>query len=70
MKDRKRFIITIEETVSQDFVVFADNDEEAKTIAIENYKNEEFVLEPGNLMAKQMAIHCDADDEITEWIEF
>ena len=70
MKEKKKYNITIEETVSQDFVVFADDDEEAKTIAIENYKNEKFVLEPGNLEAKQMQIRNLTDHEITEWIEF
>ena len=40
MKEKKKYIITIEETVSQDFVVFANDDEEAKTIAIENYKKD------------------------------
>lgn len=70
MKEKKKYIITIEETVSQDFVVFANDDEEAETIAIENYKKERFVLEPGNLEAKQMQIRNLTDNEITEWIEF
>ena len=38
MAEKRKYIITIEETISQDFVVFADNDDEAKKIATENYK--------------------------------
>ena len=70
MAEKRKYSITIEETISQDFVVFADNDDEAKKIATENYHKGEFVLEPGSLLAKQMAIHRVADGKKSEWTEF
>lgn len=65
----KKFVITIEELISQNFSVEANDAEEAMKIAEEKYKNNEFVLEPGNPVAKQMAI-IGPEDEATEWCEF
>lgn len=65
----KKFVITIEEFVSKEFVVEAKDAEEAMEIAEKKYKNGEFVLDPGELVAKQMAI-TEPDDEATEWCEF
>lgn len=65
----KEFTIVIEETVSQPFVVVANDAEEAMKIAEDKYKNGEFVLEPGELVCKQMTI-VSPDDELTEWTEF
>ncbi len=64
-----KFIVTIEEMVSEDFEVEAESAEEAMYIAEEKYKKCEFVLEPGRLVAKQMAIMF-PDSEVTEWTEF
>ena len=65
----EEYVITIEETVSQEFIVKADSAEEAMDIAQQKYRDCEFVLEPGNLVAKQMM--CEAPDgEVTDWIEF
>lgn len=64
-----KFTIIIEETVSQDFEVEAKNAEDAMKIAAEKYKNCEFVLEPGNLICKQMGV-VSPDNEMTEWIRF
>lgn len=66
----KKFIVTIEEMVSKEFKVLAEDNEEAEKIAAEKYKSGEFVLEPGNLVAKQMEIYNATDDEWTDWIEF
>lgn len=65
----KKYIVTIEETVSQNFEVEAENAEQAIELAENKYKNGEFVLEPGDVCFKQMAI-MNPDDEATEWIEF
>lgn len=65
----EKYIITIEELISQNFVVEASNAEEAMEIAEKKYKNNEFVLELGNLVAKQMAI-TEPENEATEWCEF
>lgn len=66
----KKFEVTIEEMVSKTFLIEAQSDDEAMEIAIEKYKNGEFVLEPGNLVAKQMEIHSLEKDTYTEWFEF
>lgn len=65
----KKFVITIEETVSQDFEVEAENAEQAVKLAKEKYRNEEFVLDPGEVCFKQIAI-TKPDGEATEWFEF
>lgn len=64
-----KFVIAIEETVSEYFEVEAEDAEEAIVIAEEKYNKGEFVLEPGNLVYKQMAIVKPAD-EVSEWIPF
>lgn len=65
----KRYTITIEETVAQDFEVEAETVEKALEIAKEKYNNAEFVLEPGELIHKQIAIKNPLKNEI-EWEEF
>lgn len=65
----KKYAITIEELVSKEFVVEAKDAKEAMEIAEKKYKNGEFVLDPGKLVAKQMAI-AEPDDEATEWCDF
>lgn len=65
----KRYKILIEETVVGAFHVEAENLEEAIDCAIKNYKNCVFVNEPGELVAKQMAI-VNPHEEVTEWFEF
>lgn len=69
-KGKKRFVVTIEETVSDEFELYAKTDEEAKRIAMLKYDSCDYVLVPGNPVSKQMAIHNIDDDYITDWIEF
>jgi hypothetical protein len=64
-----QFKITIEEMVSQSFNVEAETMEEAMETAEAKYKSGEFVLEPGNLVTKQMMAENDNGDS-TEWTEF
>ena len=45
----KKYIVTIEETVCENFEIEAETAEEAKRLAIEKYNSGEFVLEPGEL---------------------
>lgn len=66
----KNFVVTIEEMISQDFNVLAEDFEQAERIAMEKYAKGEFALAPGNLVAKQIEIHDVTDDVYTEWIEF
>lgn len=64
-----KYKVCIEETVSQEFSVEAETADEALEIAEEKYNNCEFVLEPGNLVSKQMCI-TSPEGECTEWTEF
>lgn len=65
----KKFVIAIEETVTQNFDIEAENAECAMKIAEEKYRNGELVLESGEVNFKQMAV-MKPDEEVTEWIEF
>lgn len=65
----KKCKITIEEMVSQTFEVEANSLEEALEIAEHNYKAGRFVLEPGNLVCKQICGE-DEDGDCTEWYDF
>lgn len=65
----KHFKITIEETVSGVFDVYAVDDKEAFEIAKRHYSDEKFVLAPGNLVGTQMCIYDVDKDSSTEWME-
>ena len=62
--------VTIEETVCDEFDVEADSKKEAFDIAIEKYRNCEFVLEPGELKSKRMLIHNKSSNKRSNWKEF
>ena len=64
----KKYKISIEETIVDTFEVEANTHEEAIEIAIKNYKTGEFVLAPGHLVAKQMAVEKPNGE--TEWFDF
>lgn len=66
----KKFKVTICETVSQDFEVYAEDFESAEDIATEKYDRGEFVLEPGEVDYKQMSICDEETQEQTSWFEF
>ncbi len=65
-----KYEITIEEMVSEVFEVEADDMKSAMEIAEKKYVSGEFVLEPGNLITKQMCGFCPETDEGTEWSSF
>jgi hypothetical protein len=65
----RRFVVTIEEHISQAFEVEANDIEEAMEIAEESYNNGEFVLEPGEVNAKLMMAD-DGEGDCTDWTEF
>lgn len=66
----KKIIVTIEEHITQDFTVEANNMEEAMEIAKEKYKNGEFVLMPGEVQEKLIAAYDKQEDEVTVFEEF
>lgn len=63
------YIVAIEETISQEFLIEAENAEQAEKIAKEKYHDSEFVLEAGEVSFKQMAVNKPGD-EVRNWIEF
>ena len=65
-----KYVITIEETVSEDYEVKASSMEEAVEKAKRKYKSCEFVLCPGKLESKRMSGRNTETDEKTDWIEF
>ena len=68
--DKKdKYTVTIEETISEDFTVYAKSIEEAIEIAESNYENGIFVLSPGNLISKQIYAE-NGKGEVIEWHEF
>ena len=64
-----KFTVVIEETIVDEFEVEAADFGEALDIAVKKYRKGEFVLSPGNVQFKQMAIKNLAN-ETTEWTEF
>ena len=62
------FRVAIEETVIDEFLIEADDRDEALDIAIQKYKEGELVLEPGNLISNQIAAVNYTTP--TEWFKF
>lgn len=65
----KKFTIAIEETVVEEFEVEANDFGEALDIATEKYRKGEFVLCPGEVHFRKMAV-VEPSCEATEWTEF
>ena len=66
----KKFKIHIEETISDTFIVEAEDIEEAMEIAEEKYADGEFIIMPQTPTCKQMMAECDENGQVTEWVEF
>lgn len=64
-----KFVVTIKEIVSEDFLIEANNSDEAINIAREKYKNSEYVLEPGSVLSVKLKCSNKTENEATEWIE-
>lgn len=67
---KKKYQVTIEESISQTFEVYAEDDGEAIAITEQKYANGEFVLDQANLVSKQMELRNETEGYSTEWIEF
>lgn len=63
-----KIIVSIEETVVQDFVIEAESLGEAMEIAEKKYKAGEIVLEPGEPQFRQMS--ATDGKHYTDWTEF
>jgi len=69
MKNNKKFVVAIEETIVHEFEIIADNPESAMKIAEDQYRKGFLVLSPGEVQFKQMAI-VKPENEATEWCVF
>lgn len=65
----RKYVVSIEETIVEEFVVEANNQEEALSVATEKYRKGEFVLSPGEAQFKQMAV-IEHDCGAVRWCEF
>lgn len=66
---KSKYNVTIEETVSKTFEIIAENENQAKEIAMKRYILGEFVLAPGELTHKQLQV-CDDNNTLVDWEEF
>lgn len=65
----KKYIIVIEETITDEFEVEAEDADTALKTAENKYRNGEFVLCPGEVQFRQMCI-VQPKSNATEWSEF
>lgn len=68
-KTKTKYTVTIEEMVSQDFEVYANDIDEALDIAEKKYNDGELVLAHGNLVCKQISA-TDNNGDCVDWYEF
>lgn len=66
-QNNMKYKVIIEEHVTETFCVEANSVDEALAITAEKYYDCEFVLEPGNISYRGMAIE---EPEIREWFDF
>lgn len=67
---KRKYYATIEETVTKTFEVEAESIDEAYEIAVHNYDICEFVLDPGELVAKRISVDDYKNYNPTNWVEF
>ncbi len=66
----KKVVVTIEETIAQSFeieITDGENDACAIDKAIQQYRNGELVLEPGEVQFRQISL---SEPYLRAWIEF
>ena len=66
---KTKYKVVVEETISENFEIEAENIHEALKISEQQYKNGDLVLSPGNLIFKQILI-CDEKGNCSDWYEF
>lgn len=67
--DKKNFVVTIEEHISQDFDIEANSLEEALEIARKKYRAGEIVVEPESCTFVQAKAITEDATETTPWEE-
>ena len=68
----KKYTITIEEIIDKDFEIEANSKEEARQIVEERYKNNDIIVDSGEVTYKQMYISENQNSlhDDNEWISF
>lgn len=66
---KRKYSIIIEETISENFEIEAEDIDEALKVAKQKYKNGEIVLNPGNLIFKQISASDEKGNSV-DWHEF
>lgn len=67
--EKKKYVVTIEETISQDFDVEANSLEEALEIARKKYYDGEFIVESESCTFVQAKAMTEDASDMTEWRE-
>ena len=67
---KKRYAVTIEEHISGEFIIHADNLNEALRMAELNYRWGVFTVEPTVPTCRQMMAREESTNKMTEWVEF
>ena len=67
--EKKKYVVTIEETISQDFDVEANSLEEAFEIARKKYRDGKFIVESESCTFVQTQARTEDVTEISEWRE-
>lgn len=70
IEDKKSYTVTIEEHISGEFIVHADNLNEALRVAELNYRWGVFVVEPTVPTCRQMMAREESTNKATEWVRF
>ena len=65
----KRFVIAVEETITQEFEICADNEQEALYLMKEGYEKGEIVVDGGEVQSHQLAV-IESVGNSPEWIKF
>ncbi len=65
----KKYSIVIEEHIVQSFEVVAESEAEARRIAEQKYRDEEFVLMPETVAYRLMAVENLSGRDV-KWLEF
>ena len=65
----RKYRVVIEETVSEEFEIEANSEEDAVSKAIQEYEAGNFVVSSDNVGGRQISV-VDKDGELTDWIMF
>ena len=65
----RKYRVVIEETVSEEFEIEANSEEDAVSRAIQEYEAGNFVVGSDNVECRRISV-VDKDGELTDWIMF